>query len=315
MRTNKQTSRSSAGPGKPGLDPLTAVGIAVGGFVAGIFAERSFGITGKVEAKADKASKQIDAKVAATSQQVKAKAQQIEGKVKETKAKVKEAIEGKTDPEWKQVNEGYMTRSIGGRFYEIAYSGDEGASVWQDSRRLSGPDENENWTTPTAAKKYVDRIAQSRNNSGLSAAAKKYRDDVVETFHSHARVSPNAVKSGSVALYGTVFEDKEAYESGESDPLTPPTPIDSPDLWDSTFPGCVIEVVAMDPENKDAELSDSDIVPVEIVGMKAADLFFAEQSEVKAHEEAEYGKAERSHRTNAAKAAPKAAPKSRGKGK
>ena len=312
MRTNKQTSRGSVG--KPGIDPLTAVGIAVGGFVAGIFAERTLGITGKVEAKADKASKQIDAKVAAASQQVKAKTQQIEGKVKETKAKVKEAIEGKTEPEWNQVNDGYMTRFIGGRFYEIQYDA-EGASVWQDNQRLSGPDENENWTTVNAAKKYVERITKSRNNSGLSAAAKKYRDDVVETFHSHARVSPNAVKSGSVALYGVVFEDKEAYENGESDPLTPPMPIDSPDLWDSTFPGCVIEVVAMDPENKDAELSDSDIVPVEIVGMKSADLFFAEQGEVKAHEEMEYGKAERSHRANAPKAAPKAAPKSRGKGK
>jgi hypothetical protein len=77
-------------------------------------------------------------------------------------------------------------------------------------------------------------------------------------------------------LYGVVFTSKGAFD-GQEEPVTDLISVDDPALWEATSPGCVVEIVAMDPEDESGPLSDSDIVPIEIVGIKSADRYFAEQ--------------------------------------
>ena len=273
-----RTKSSKSSP--VGISPLAAVGLAVGGFVAGLVAERKLRVTGKIEETADQSAKKIEAKVVGTTAAAKAM-------IEETKQKAITAIEGETDPEWGVEDDGnVLYRTIRGQDFIIFKESRRGKTGYFLDTPKYGSDETKElgrFESLSEAKEGAESAAKQskgytavRRNSGLSDSMKKYRDDVVDTFHSNARVSPNAVKSGSVVLYGVVFTSKDAFE-GQEEPVTDLISVDDPALWEATSPGCVVEIVAMDPEDESGPLSDSDIVPIEIVGIKSADRYFAEQ--------------------------------------
>lgn len=252
---------------------LGGLALAVGAFVGGIVLERRKGLTGQAEEAVAKGKAKVEEKK-----------EEFKRKAEATKTAIKDTIYGYTDPDWTVMNDGYQYRVIKDVKYEISYSPEEGATIHANGRQLEGPGENLEWTTVTAAKKYIDRITKPRKNSGKGRSAGKgaaaaepskeqlaLRQEALDTVSQHGQrreYGDPEQYMHMVCLYPSA-RDFEA--KGEPDPqdslLGAYENLDSPEVLACLVPGLIVDVFVCIPcENDDEEPEVIDNVTVELTG-------------------------------------------------
>jgi hypothetical protein len=227
--------------------------------------------------------------------------------------KAQEAIQGKTEPEWSEFEEDkykperyshssriikgrpYIitetTKVVGGqRFpaYLVVYGPKQKDGEWKEIKGdLYGAFEH----LPSAIQAAEQHAGIHKNTRRNGFSGKEAREEVLEAFYQHSRVSPRAVDHGIVNPAFYVYKDQDAYEN-EAQPAGP-YGIDDENAWNTVQPGNVVEVFIDNPEYSEAAWSEKDSLAVLVEGVPP-DL----KNSLARYEEEQYGRAERSHRGN-----------------
>jgi len=284
------------------IDPISAAALVTGAFAVGILAERSVKVSHKAEAEARKQARRGKA---AASAEIEKRTRSARKAIDVKTRGFREAIgitPVKTHAKW-TLSRSHPDDPPGAKEYTRNINGNRYV-VWDnpenDGPSVSASRGNKYWavgddySSVTAAKKAAEKDAKStkpRKNTSQKSSGTTYREEVLDAFFDHSRISPGAVKSGALGLVGYVYQDKQAYEDAEA----PDGPFDlkTSAFWARIRPGYVVEIFVYDPSDENAELSDKDMLAVEVTGTTRKD-----RASIRDYEDDQYGRQSRSHKGN-----------------
>jgi hypothetical protein len=305
---------------KISIDPFSATLLVAGAFTAGLVAERSARLTHRAEAEAKSQARRGKA---AIETEIEERTRGVRAAIKDESDKLKEVFGSHTDAEWEE-RPSEDPYSPGQEFWRVMADVDylvwapEGhEKVYVDTTQGQGKTSKRigTYTSIREGKKAAEihaGIAETprksrkgqKNQKARRNGGADYREEVLDAFFQHSRVSRKAVDQGVFSLAAFLYEDEEAYE----DRAKPQGPFDVNDeqFWGQVYPGQVVEVYVYDPKDEDAVLAEADVLGIQVTGRKDQ-----EKQMVARYEDEQYGRADRSHRANRQAPASKRAPVSK----